>query len=179
MIYISAGHHNADPGAVGNGYKEADLNKELRNAVIKELDLMKVKYIIDKDSETNTQYQRRIKPGSGSVLFDIHFNSSSNATATGTEMIVAKNANKESKDMAKELLDVTVKLTGLRSRGVKTEADSHRGRLGILHTGAGISVLAEIAFISNKSDILAYKKALPELAKAYAKILKKYEDLKG
>lgn len=43
--------------------------------------------IQDKDFETNSQYQRRIKPGSGSVIFDIHFNSGSPASG-GTECYV-------------------------------------------------------------------------------------------
>ena len=177
MIYISAGHHEKDPGAIGNGYKESELNIELRELILKELDKMGVKYIKDKDWETNTQYQNRIKPGNGSVLLDIHFNSSSNTSATGVETIVATNANKNSKDFAKDILQDVVDETKLKSRGVKSEKESHRGRLGILHTKAGISCLLEVAFISNKSDLEAYKKSLITLPKRIAKTLKKYEDL--
>lgn len=177
MIYISAGHHDKDPGAVSKKYKESDLNIELRDLIIKELDKLGAKYIKDKDWETNTQYQGRIKPGSGSVLLDIHFNSSSNTSATGVETIVATDANVNSKNLAKDILQDVVEETKLKSRGVKSEKESHRGRLGILHTKSGMSVLLEVAFISNDKDIEAYKKSLNTLPVRIAKTLKKYDDL--
>ncbi len=177
MIYLSAGHHNADSGAVGNGYKEADLTKEFRNAIVKELDKMGVKYILDKDSETNSQYQGRIKPGSGSVLLDIHFNSAT-SNASGVEVLIANDANGDSRLFASEILKATISETALPNRGVKKESDSQHARIGILHRGAGIAALVEVGFISNANDIKAYKKALPELAKSYAKILKQFEDLR-
>ena len=177
MIYISAGHHDKDPGAIGNGYKESELNIELRDLIIKELDKMGVKYIKDKDWETNTQYQGRIKPGNGSVLLDIHFNSSSNSSATGVETIVKEGANIDSKNFAKDILNDVVTETKLKSRGVKSEKESHRGKLGILHTKAGISCLLEVGFISNINDIRTYKDSLKTLPKKIATTLKKYEDL--
>ena len=179
MIYISAGHHDKDPGAIGNGYKESELNIELRDLIIKELDKMGVKYIKDKDWETNTQYQGRIKPGNGSVLLDIHFNSSSNSSATGAETIVKEGANTDSKNFAKDILNDVVTETKLKSRGVKSEKESHRGKLGILHTKAGISCLLEVGFISNINDIRTYKDSLKTLPKKIATTLKKYEDLIG
>lgn len=33
--FISAGHHDNDPGAVANGYQENELTKELRNIILK------------------------------------------------------------------------------------------------------------------------------------------------
>ena len=178
MIYLLAGHHNTDPGAVGSGYKEADLNKKIRSAVAKELDALGCNYILDKDSETLNQLLGRIKPGSGSVLKDIHWNASDNAKATGVEVFVADNANKDSIAFANELLTATVKLTGLTSRGVKTEKQSARKQLAVLRTKAGIAALLEIGFISNKKDVESVLNVLPQLAKEYAKILKKYEDLR-
>lgn len=177
MIYLSAGHHNADSGAVGNGYKESELTIELRNAIVKELDVLKVKYILDKDSETNSQYQGRIKPGSGSVILDIHFNAAT-SNASGVEVLVANDANGDSRLFASEILKTTLSATGLPNRGVKKESDSQHDRIGILHRDAGIAALVEVGFISNSADIKAYKKALTHLAKSYAKILKQFEDLR-
>lgn len=178
VIFPSAGHHDNDPGAVYNGVKEADKTKEFRNLLSKYLSQKGHAHIMDKDAETNTQYQNRIKPGSGSVLLDNHFNASANINATGTEMIVANNASKESIAMATELAEVTAAILGIKNRGVKTEKETARGKIGILNKGAGIAVLAEICFISNTSDMAKYESCKEELAQAYADILIKYDHLK-
>lgn len=178
VIFPSAGHHDKDPGAVYNGIKEADKTKEFRNLVSKYLELRNHPHIMDKDSETNGQYQNRIKPGSGSVLLDIHFNASSNVNATGTEMIVANNASKESIAMATELVEGTAKILGIANRGVKTEAQTARGKIGISNLGSGIAVLAELCFLSNFSDMQKYELYKYALACFYADTLIKYDNLK-
>jgi len=178
-IFPSAGHHNADSGAVAQGYKEADLTKDARNLIAvnsKAEDL-----ILDKDWETNRQYQSRIKPGSGSVVFDIHFNAGSH-TATGTECYVNKadfaNKNSLSYKMAAEVCEVAAKILGVGNRGVKPENNSQHSRIGILNLGAGISVLWEICFITSPIDMPKYIQKKQELMKAVSTILKKYDDMK-
>lgn len=153
MIYLSAGHHNSDPGAVANGYKESELCIKIRDAVAKELDKRGYKYILDKDSETLSQYIARIKPGSGSVVCDIHFNAVANSTATGVEVFY-KNDN--SKPIAASLSAELARVQGLKDRGAKGPKESNRGSLAILNTKAGIAVLPEIGFISNKNDLKAF-----------------------
>ena len=179
MIFISAGHHNTDPGAVANGYIERDLTKDSRNIIIQDLDLKNV--IQDKDFETNVQYQRRIKPGSGSVVFDIHFNSGS-PTAGGTECYVnAKDfadKNSLSYKMADEISKTTSKILGIRNRGVKADNQSQHSRIGILNLGSGISVLWEFCFISSVIDIQNFIQKKNEVLKEVAIILKKYDALK-
>lgn len=174
MIYLSAGHHNTDPGAVANGFKEADLTKDLRDLIVAELTASNQKVILDKDWETNGQYQSRIKPGSGSVVLDLHFNAAT-PSATGTEVFVSNNANDNSLAFAKELADVTAYVMGISNRGVKREIQTRHKRLGILHVGAGISALAEVCFITNAAEMQKYQCAKKQLAKEYAKILIKYD----
>lgn len=179
MKYISAGHHNADPGAVANGYKESDLTKDARNTIVSYLDTRTV--IQDKDFETNSQYQRRIKPGSGSVIFDIHVNAG-NPTAGGTECYVnAKDfadKNSLSYKMADEISKTTSRILGIRNRGVKADNQSQHSRIGILNLGSGISVLWEICFISSVIDMQNYIQNKDELLKSIAAILEKYDALK-
>lgn len=178
-IFPSAGHHNLDPGAVSQGYKENELTKEARNIIAansKAEDL-----IMDKDWETNSQYQKRIKPGSGSVVFDIHFNAGSSA-ATGTECFVNSkdfaNKNSMSYQMAVEICEITSKILGIKNRGVKSETQSQHKRLGILNLGAGCSVLWEICFITSQIDMPNYQAKKTELLQAIAVVLKKYDDIK-
>lgn len=184
MIFISAGHHfqepKPDPGAVathdGKQYKEAELAADLEERVCRILDSKGVRFITDRDEETLGQYIKRIKPGSGSVVLEIHFNSVSRPDATGTETIVKTAASTHEWDMAKEISDNTAKILGIANRGVKTEQQSHRGRLAILNTGAGVSALTEVCFISNRNDIIKYLANIDKIAALYADVLIKYEN---
>lgn len=179
MIYLSAGHHNSDSGAVANGYKESDLTKEVRNLTVKNLDPKTI--IQDKDSENNSQYQSRIKPGSGSVVFDIHFNSGQ-SIATGVECFVNASdfmdKNSLSFKLASEVCEITTKTLGIKNRGVKVEGASQHSRIGILNLKAGISVLWEVAFISNVSDMAQFNTKKEQLTKEIASLLKKYDAMK-
>ncbi|CAM2904901.1 N-acetylmuramoyl-L-alanine amidase [Flavobacterium frigoris] len=177
VVFPIAGHHNADPGAVYNSIKEADKTKELRNLVSKYLTLKAHKHIMDNDAKTNRQLQSRIKPGSGSVLVDHHFNASLNPASTGVEVIVANTANANSKALAKELADGTARVLGIANRGVKTEKDTARGSIGILNLKAGIACLVEVCFLSNPNDMAKYELRKDELAKFYAQTYIKYDDL--
>lgn len=177
VVYPIAGHHDNDPGAVYNAQKEAEKTKELRNMISKYLNLKCHKHILDNDYENNRQLQSRIKPGAGSVLVDHHFNASLNTSATGTEVIVANNANANSKALAKELANGTARILGIANRGVKTESATARGRIGILNLKAGIACLVEICFISNANDMKKYEDNKDALAKFYADVYIKYDNL--
>lgn len=174
VVYPSAGHHDKDPGAVYNGVKEADKTKELRNLISKYLGAHK--HIMDRDWETNREHQNRIKPGSSSVLADHHFDASTNTTASGVGVFVANNASVNSKTMAKEVVDGLSELIGIPNRGVRTESQSGRGRIGILHLGAGISILVEVCFISNPCDMAKYEVNKEKVAKFLAETYKKWDD---
>lgn len=176
VIYPSAGHHAKDPGAVANGRKEADMTIDFRNLVSKELTKRNHKHIMDKDWETNTQHQNRIKPGAGSVLIDFHFDAAGEK-ASGTTSFYANNASPLSKQFAADIVDTTAKVLGIPNRGARPESLTNRGRIGILHTKAGIACLLEIGFITNKFDVLMYEKHKHALAKAIAEILIRYDDM--
>ena len=175
MIFISAGHHNKDSGAIGcNGKKEADLTKIMRDLTCKKLDEMGVKYTKDNDDETLAQWLKRAVTGPASVTLEFHFNAF-NGKATGVETLVADGASTNSRLFAKELSDITVFVTGLPNRGVKTESESHRGRLGLMRE-LGIVALIELAFIDNCGDVDKWDRNKELLASHYAKILSKYEN---
>ena len=176
MIYLSAGHHLNDPGAIANGARENKLTIELRDLTLQHIPAAQV--ITDKDTETLAQYINRIQPGSGSVLLEYHFDAGG-PSATGMTIIVADNANADSRAFAADLAATGSRILGIRNRGVIAEKQSARGRLGILHTGAGIAALAEVCFITNTDDLAHYNNAKQKLAKAWADLLIKYDALRG
>jgi N-acetylmuramoyl-L-alanine amidase len=180
MIYISAGHTpkglRQDPGAVGNGYREADLAAEFRDLVIAELEKANVKYVRDKDDERLAEYLKRVQTGNGSVVIEYHFDAAASATATGTTALIEAEADRLDKAFGKEFAETTSTILGIKNRGVLTEKESHRGSLGLMRE-EGIICLVEICFISNKADLEAYHKNKKVLAKAHAEIILKFEKM--
>ncbi|QEL01588.1 N-acetylmuramoyl-L-alanine amidase [Olivibacter sp. LS-1] len=174
--FISAGHHLKDPGAIGIDSRQE--NKEtiaFRALVICELHKHGITVINDHDSETLGQYLARIKPGNASVVLEFHFDAAS-ATATGTTALVSDNANKMSLDFAHELVTTTAQTLGIKNRGVWTESQSHRRRLGIMRKDGCVALL-EICFITNESDMAKYDLKREELAIKIAQIIAKYDNM--
>jgi len=180
MIFISAGHNpkgiKTDSGAVGNGYTEANLAVEFRNLVIGHLKKNNTPYVSDNDDERLSQYLERIKTGNASVVLEFHFDASDKPTATGATSLVGIDADILDNAFAKELVEVTSFRLGIKNRGVINEAQSHRGRLGLMREN-GIVCLLELCFISNPNDIKAYQENKEVLAKEIAEIVIKYEKM--
>lgn len=181
MLFISAGHHSKhpirqDPGAISQkGVKEGDLTIEFRDLVSHELTLLGAKHVKDLDNEVLQQYVNRIQTGSSSVVVEFHFDAGP-PTATGSTSLTEVDADRLDKAFAKELVDTTSSILGIKNRGVKTEADTRHGRLALMKED-GLVCLLELAFISNEDDLAKYNSRKKELARAIAQILIKYENI--
>lgn len=179
MIFLSAGHNpfglSPDPGAVANGYKEAELATIMRDLVAAQLKKMGIPFITDRDDERLGTYLERIKTGNGSVVLEFHFDAGP-ATATGCTVLIEKEADRLDKAFAKELVDLTSQTLGIRNRGVRSEAESHRGSLGLMRE-EGIIALLEVGFITNKQDIQLFMANKEKLAFVIAQVLVKYEKM--
>lgn len=184
MVFVSAGHNSQsktikqDPGAVNpvTGIKEGDLTIEFRDLVKAELTLLGVRYISDTEEENLAMYLNRIRTGNGSVVIEYHFDSASNPKTSGTTSIVEEDADRLDRAFAREIADSTANILLINNRGVISEKESHRGRLGLMRE-QGIITLCEIGFVSNEDDIAKYHARKLVLAKAHALIIKKYESI--
>lgn len=178
--FVSAGHNpqgiKVDPGAIANGYHEADLAVEFRNLVVENLKSKKVKVITDLDNERLGEYLKRIETGSGSVVLEFHFDAAASVKATGTTSLIGSDADRLDKAFAKELVEATAATLGIKNRGVLSEADSHRGSLGLMRE-QGIVSLLEICFITNLDDLKAYHSNKKVLAGQIANIIERYENM--
>lgn len=174
--FLSAGHHLKDSGAVAHGKQENLEMIKFRDLVVNYAKSFGVQVISDKDSETLGQYLERIKTGSGSVVLEFHLDAAANETATGCTAVVGDDSDRLDKMFAKELVDTTAKILGIRNRGVISESKTHRGKLGLMREH-GIVALLEIGFITNKYDMAALEANQYTLASAIAKIVKKYDDM--
>lgn len=176
-LWISAGHHIKDPGAIGNNRTESHMMMTFRNIFTNVLDCEGVKYKTDKDTETLSQYLNRLELTKDSIILDFHMNSSvprkDGTLPSGVEVIVSNNAGSKSKEIAKRLVDGYARILGIPNRGVKTEAQTNRGKLGILNK-RGSAVLVEFGFINNLVDVLAFEKNQIALAKFTREVLNDY-----
>lgn len=175
-LWADAGHHLADPGAVYNGRTEFEEMRCFRTLVVDEYKKLGGEVYHDLDHETNAQFQGRMKTNRGSVVVSFHLNASANPEANGSECVISDNASANSKALAVELLDVTCEILGTRKRRVLKESETPRKRLGILNK-PGMAVLVEICFLSSLDDMEKFDKNKSALARAYAKIIKRYDDL--
>ena len=174
-IYLSAGHHLKDSGAIGvDKRKENNETIKLRDAIINFIE-PNYKVFTDNDGETLAQYLNRIKPGNASVVLELHFDAF-NSKAGGTTALYKNEADNNTISFGKDLTDVVSRILQIPNRGVKSEKQSHRGTLALTHK-PGITILLELAFIDNKNDMMQYDEYFMELAEAIAQLLMKYDDL--
>jgi len=179
-IFISAGHSNKagrDRGASGNGYIEGELSVEFRNKLVDELKQLGINPIVDGDNsilaETINKFKSLTSPDS--IVLDIHWNAAS-AAATGVETLVPGEPSSFERKLAESLSSTVSSILGIPMRGikgVKTELESHHGRLGWMRL-TGENVLLEVCFISNPNDMKKYETNKTILIKQIAKVLFNY-----
>jgi N-acetylmuramoyl-L-alanine amidase len=166
MILISAGHSDADPGAIApDGTTEAALAVDLRDRLAARLRTLGCSVDEDGADGQNLPLSSAVKMIAGKVLaVEIHFNAAGLAAATGVECIALPGK----KAAAQKLAAVTASTLGLKLRGAAgwiDQTQSHRGRLAFV---AGGGLILEVAFISNPSDLAAYRARRDALVLALA-----------
>lgn len=164
-LFLIAGHHNNDSGAVSNHsvlgkIKEAELTKDLRELMFISLKNFNPQMDIwlDDDNWTLPQVINWVNQNikEGDMMIDIHFNAFSNPNANGTETLVRNGSSQSIINRAGRFSKVMADTLQVTNRGVKTEAQSGRSRIGILH-GIGDRFLWEIKFLSNDRDVNQYQ----------------------
>lgn len=165
-LFISAGHSNSDPGAVGNGHTEADIVLGFRDAVCDELDAKGIHYGSDGRRGVNMPLRQAIEMASHhDVAVEFHCNAFSDPAATGVETL----SHPDDYPLGEALCEAISDTLGIANRGAKGEASGQHSRLGFVSRGGGIIV--ELFFISNPKDIAAYYRHKAALAQAVARVL--------
>lgn len=173
-LFLSAGHSTVtDKGTVGlDGVNEGDLTAELRKLLVKELAIIGVYPQVDPDEnatgttvKTITSHIKHID-----VAIDLHFNAYIHPKATGSEALVPFSHTTYEVKLAKALSATCSNVLSIVDRGVKTEANSARGRLIFMRPNCE-NVLLEVCFITNKEDYASYLANKTTLAKELAKTI--------
>lgn len=162
-LFISAGHSDTDPGAVGNGYAEADIVLEFRSLLAEAL---RDKITFGKDGEQGENLPLRDAwrmAAQYDVAVEFHCNAFSDPRATGVETLGGDAA------LGERLCRTISTVLGIPDRGPKGEASGQHSRLAFVSRGGGIIV--ELFFITNANDLVAYQKNKRRLANAVADVL--------
>lgn len=173
-IILTAGHHNADSGAVAIGYKESEEAIKDRDKLKEAIHFISpsTQVVIDDDNDTLSTVIRKINEvgNRNDILLDIHYNSAS-VVATGVEAFINGANDPENRRIASRIVELSSKMLNLVNRGVKLESSSQHPRLGILHTVVKRSILIERGFINNANDMESIEDLRWEWALGTAHIL--------
>lgn len=170
-ILLIAGHGAGDPGAIGNGYREADEARKVvasLAAVLKSYANVTV-YPTDRNAFDDYQHGTLLtnaKFSSQDFVLEIHFNafrsSRTDGITMGTEIYVPTACPHTS--VPKAIVD-GISRTGLQNRGLKRYNWSVINQAWRSKTP---SALLEIAFIDDPDDMSVYKNKYTEIVNAIA-----------
>ncbi|OLN24141.1 cell wall hydrolase [Domibacillus antri] len=151
-IIIDPGHGGSDPGAISFGLREKDV---VLTTGLKVNNLLKqTPFNVKMTRSTDTFVSLSARPAfavrnGGDVFVSIHANAAS-ASATGTETFYYSAATNpytaDSRLLATKIQNRMIAAWNLRNRGVKT------GNFAVLRENNMPAALAELGFITNKSD---------------------------
>jgi len=163
-IFLSAGHGGADPGAVANGRREADLAVDMRNMVAFYVERAGVKYETDGKLKINDPLRRAVVQARKHTLaIEFHCNAAT-SHASGVETLSAPKDYK----LGIALCQVVADCLAIKNRGAKPENAGQHHRLAFVQAGG---IIMEMLFITNKSDLANYDKYKWLAARSISEVL--------
>jgi N-acetylmuramoyl-L-alanine amidase len=180
-IAISAGHSNTpgqDQGAVNKTTTEGIQAVRLRNGIVEALKQRGLIASVDPDNSVTGKTVALFRQYFfvNDICIDIHFNASSNSSATGCEVLVPAKPSVFENAIANKLSNVISGTLGIANRGVKTELDSARRKL-VWMSLPGEAILIETCFLSNESDMVRYNANFYVLCNNIAQVIGTYVKL--
>jgi N-acetylmuramoyl-L-alanine amidase len=167
-VFLSAGHGGSDPGAVGNGLKEKDINLQTLRACKTELEAHGVEVVASRTTDENDPVGQEVKEANASkadVAVSFHVNAGG---GDGFEAFYHTSSAKGKK--LAQLGDKYVKAMGQNSRGIKSG-----NHLYFVKNTTMTAVLFESFFIDSKDKEIGDTKAEQKaFGVAYAKAILEY-----
>ncbi|MDN3439791.1 N-acetylmuramoyl-L-alanine amidase [Planococcus sp. APC 3900] len=148
FITLDPGHGGNDPGAVGNGLRESDINLDVSKRIEAKLKAKGIKVYMTRTTDVFHSLSARVDKGvvSGSNAFlSIHTNAATPA-ASGSETFYSASVGNDSKQLATFVQNRLYKAMDHQNRGVKNYG------FQVIRTNPLPAALVELGFITNKSD---------------------------
>lgn len=151
-VFLGVGHGGTDSGAIGNGFKEKDLNLSIALACNEVLTNHGVTVMMSRTKDENDNISEEIRECNNfkpDLAIDIHNNAGG---GDGAECFYHHSGGR-GKTLAENVLTEIVK-TGQNSRGTKTRVNSSgKDYYAFIRETTAPAVIIECAFIDNSTDI--------------------------
>lgn len=166
-VLVSAGHTLNDIGSGAVGFiNESQENRVLAKFVVEYLKKLgqEVDYHeVNSGSDYIEKQAKKANSKNYDLVVQIHFNSSDNATANGTEVIYRSSKGKVFAQKVQDKLK-----TEFRDRKIKHDINDLKRDLGWLRLTKPPAILIETCFVSNKADTDKYTSNREKIAKLIA-----------
>nr|QGT51213.1 hypothetical protein Firmicute1046_2890 [uncultured Firmicutes bacterium] len=156
-IFVDAGHGGPDPGAVGNGVVEQQVNLNVANELARLLreggyEVMTYRSTASENvlSNKNADLRNRAAMANqwgANYFISIHTNSSPNTAASGFETYVYRLGG-TAEALAQSIQSAFVAALGSNDRGV------HQANFAVLRRTAMPAVLCELGYLTNPTEAL-------------------------
>lgn len=172
-MLIIAGHGESDPGALGNGYREAERNRAIVTAMQECFSGADVElHVYDMNKNCYKQIKNGNVPDFSQYHYvcEVHLNASVNPSANGTMVYISQSETGHS--VEDRMLENLYKLGFAKAwDGVVVAQRQWKNGLLVQETcrRAGVShTLLETCFITNKDDMARLNNNIPRVAQAIA-----------
>ena len=148
-VFIDAGHGGTDPGALGYGYRESDLNLQVAKKVESKLKSKGIDVKMSRSSDIFYSLSERAEMANdygADAFVSIHQNSAEDKSANGIETYYNRN-KEEDKPLSNDIQTQVISQTGANNRGVKN------AEFTVLVKSKMISALVECGFITNELEV--------------------------
>ena len=176
-IFLSAGHSNSDPGAVGMHpdatgrnvpTKEADVAAEIRNIVSYYLTQMGVVHEVDGKGTVNVPLAEAVKKARKHPIgIEFHLNASGSALAAGVETL----SGPDDMQLGRDLCACIAQILNTKNRGAKPENSGQHHRLAFVQAGG---LILELFFVTNSTELATYQAKKWLVGRGVAEVLAKY-----
>ena len=148
-VFIDAGHGGTDPGALGYGYRESDLNLQVAKKVESKLKSKGIDVKMSRSSDIFYSLSERAEMANdygADAFVSIHQNSAEAKSANGIETYYNRK-KEEDRPLSNDIQTQVISQTGANNRGVKN------AEFTVLVKSEMISALVECGFITNESEV--------------------------
>ena len=148
-VFIDAGHGGTDPGALGCGYRESDLNLQVAKKVESKLKSKGIDVKMSRNSDIFYSLSERAEMANdygADAFVSIHQNSAEAKSANGIETYYNRK-KEEDRPLSNDIQKQVISQTGANNRGVKN------AEFTVLVKSEMISALVECGFITNESEV--------------------------